>query len=74
MSRQIFVTNMFNEISQTYDSINKVLSLGQDQKWRKCVANHLPLKPHLEILDLATGTGDQILAFFQSPAIIQRVV
>jgi len=61
------VRDLFNKISPTYDLINRVLSFGQDVAWRKKVARHLPARPHLQILDLATGTADQLLAFFRTP-------
>lgn len=59
---------MFDRISATYDRINRILSLGMDQRWRREVAKWLPLKPHLQILDLATGTGDQLFSLFESDA------
>lgn len=61
---------MFNEIASTYDRVNRIISLGMDQKWRRQVAYNLPVKKNLRILDLATGTGDQLLSLFQhGPAI-----
>jgi len=63
---------MFNQISPSYDRINRILSLGRDLGWRKKVARHLPLRPHLQLLDLATGTGDQLKVFFQSASSIHK--
>lgn len=63
---------MFNEIAPTYDRINRILSLGMDRGWRKFVAKHLPQEKNLRILDLATGTGDQLLALFESGASIEK--
>jgi demethylmenaquinone methyltransferase/2-methoxy-6-polyprenyl-1,4-benzoquinol methylase len=68
------VREMFNKISPTYDFVNRVLSLGQDVRWRKRVAKFLPTRPHLEVLDLATGTGDQLLALFDAGASIHRAI
>ncbi len=68
------IWKMFNAISPTYDKVNRLLSLGQDRRWRKTVARHLPLRLHLEVLDLATGTGDQILALLDAGASIRRAV
>ena len=56
------VTSMFDRIAHRYDLLNRLLSFGQDQRWRARVASHLPDKKGLSILDIATGTGDQILA------------
>ncbi len=68
------VWKMFNQISPSYDRINRVLSFGRDTAWRKKVAKELPLKPHLEVLDLATGTGDQLIALFKAGLSIKRAV
>jgi demethylmenaquinone methyltransferase/2-methoxy-6-polyprenyl-1,4-benzoquinol methylase len=68
------VWKMFNQISPSYDRINRILSFGRDTAWRKKVAKELPLKPHLQVLDLATGTGDQLIALFQAGLSIQRAV
>jgi demethylmenaquinone methyltransferase/2-methoxy-6-polyprenyl-1,4-benzoquinol methylase len=49
---------MFNNISQRYDLLNHLLSLGIDRAWRNRAIRLLkPLQPRL-ILDVATGTGD----------------
>lgn len=49
---------MFDKISGKYDLLNKVLSLGIDRKWRaKALSLLLPVKP-VDMLDVATGTGD----------------
>jgi len=68
------VWKMFDQISKSYDRINRVLSFGQDVSWRKKVAKEMPLKPHLKVLDLATGTGDQLIALFKAGLSIQRAV
>ncbi len=51
---------MFNTISSTYDWVNRILSLGQDLRWRKKIARFLPTTP-ISLLDLATGTADQLI-------------
>jgi demethylmenaquinone methyltransferase/2-methoxy-6-polyprenyl-1,4-benzoquinol methylase len=68
------IWKMFDGISPTYDRVNRILSLGMDRKWRKKVAAHLPKERHLRILDLATGTGDQLISLFESPASIRTAV
>jgi len=67
------VWKMFDLISPTYDRVNRILSLGMDKRWRKQVAKHLPCKKNLKILDLATGTGDQILSLLNSKASIGSI-
>ncbi len=63
---------MFNQISSTYDRINRILSLGMDHGWRKKVAQNLPAKKNLRILDLATGTGDQLISLVENGVSIQK--
>lgn len=54
---------MFDRIAPTYDFLNRVLSAGIDRGWRARLAGALPQTPErLDILDLATGTGDQLFA------------
>lgn len=60
---EIYLT--FDEISPTYDLINKILSFGIDRYWRRCVVKSIPKKISLKILDLATGTADQALAVLE---------
>lgn len=53
---------MFDSISSEYDRLNRVISFGIDLKWRKkVVAMVHKLKPE-KVLDVATGTGDLVLA------------
>jgi demethylmenaquinone methyltransferase/2-methoxy-6-polyprenyl-1,4-benzoquinol methylase len=61
---------MFDAISPTYDKVNRILSFGMDQKWRKELLKHLPQRKNLKILDLATGTGDQARALLETGASI----
>ena len=52
------VSDMFNNISKTYDMMNHFMTLGIDIIWRKKASRSLkPIKPQ-RILDVATGTGD----------------
>ncbi len=58
---------MFNRIAPTYDLLNRFLSGGVDQMWRRDLANHLPSSPErLDLLDVATGTGDQLIELIKS--------
>lgn len=50
---------MFDSIAKRYDRMNRILSLGIDQGWRRQTAEALELPaPPCSILDLATGTAD----------------
>ena len=49
---------MFDNISEDYDGLNRVISFGIDIKWRKKVVNIVKEANPDTILDIATGTGD----------------
>ncbi|WP_343330677.1 bifunctional demethylmenaquinone methyltransferase/2-methoxy-6-polyprenyl-1,4-benzoquinol methylase UbiE [Polaribacter staleyi] len=52
------VAQMFDNISENYDGLNRVISLGIDVKWRKKVVKIVGQNNPKQILDIATGTGD----------------
>ncbi len=53
-----YVNEMFGRIARRYDLMNKIMTGGQDIRWRKLVVRTANLPPHGKILDIATGTGD----------------
>lgn len=57
------IRSMFDSISDKYDSLNNVLSLGIHHIWRRKAVKSLNLKDNKRILDLATGTGDFAFEF-----------
>ncbi len=67
------VWKMFNDISPTYDRINRILSFGFDKGWRKKVAKHLPEKDQIKVLDLACGTADQIICLMENSHQIDEI-
>jgi len=52
---------MFNAIAGRYDFLNRLLSLGQDVRWRYALKQFLPDFDKQTILDLATGTADVLI-------------
>lgn len=52
---------MFDRIAARYDLVNRILSLGVDQRWRTRTVDALELRPGHRVLDVATGTGDLAL-------------
>ncbi|MCG8859352.1 bifunctional demethylmenaquinone methyltransferase/2-methoxy-6-polyprenyl-1,4-benzoquinol methylase UbiE [Tenacibaculum finnmarkense] len=55
------VAKMFDNISEDYDGLNRVISLGIDVSWRKKVVKLVGENNPKQILDIATGTGDLAL-------------
>lgn len=52
------VQKMFDAIAGRYDVMNRVMTLGQDQRWRRFVVQQAGNPKGGWVLDLATGTGD----------------
>jgi demethylmenaquinone methyltransferase/2-methoxy-6-polyprenyl-1,4-benzoquinol methylase len=57
---------MFDAIAARYDTLNRILSLGMDQGWRRKAVASLALRPGARVLDLATGTGDLAIAIAET--------
>jgi demethylmenaquinone methyltransferase/2-methoxy-6-polyprenyl-1,4-benzoquinol methylase len=57
------VAAMFDQVAETYDVTNDLLSFGQDRAWRKVVAKAVSAKSGQSVLDLAAGTGSSSVAF-----------
>lgn len=60
-SKKEQVASMFDSIAKKYDFLNRFLSLGIDQGWRKKAIGYLKQKPLHHLLDIATGTADMAL-------------
>jgi demethylmenaquinone methyltransferase/2-methoxy-6-polyprenyl-1,4-benzoquinol methylase len=56
------VQNMFDNISSNYDGLNRVISFGLDQSWRKKVIDLVVQSKAEKVADIATGTGDLAIA------------
>ncbi len=52
------IREMFDGLAPSYDRMNRVMTLGQDQRWRRFVVDRAKLGPDALVLDLASGTGD----------------
>lgn len=57
------IRSMFSRVAANYDTANSVLSVGIHHLWRKKVIQLANVKPGMQILDCATGTGDLAIAF-----------
>lgn len=55
------IRDMFDKIAPRYDLLNRLLSLGIDQRWRRFAVGQLNIPKQGKVLDIATGTGDVAL-------------
>ena len=60
LEKRTYVRDMFTAIAPTYDRLNRVISLGLDQRWRRFAVERLGWEraPEGMYLDLCAGTLD----------------
>ncbi|MFO7663351.1 MAG: ubiquinone/menaquinone biosynthesis methyltransferase [Chloroflexota bacterium] len=56
--RADYVQDMFARIAGRYDRMNRLMTFGQDVRWREYVIRQANLPVGGRLLDIATGTGD----------------
>ncbi len=52
------VRQMFSRIAYRYDLLNRLMTFGQDMRWRREAISHLQPDTEGMVLDLGAGTGD----------------
>ena len=52
------VREMFDRIAPRYDALNRVMSVGMDQRWRRRALDKIAVGEGDVVVDLACGTGD----------------
>lgn len=68
--KPVYVNRMFARIAPTYDLMNRLMTLGQDQSWRREMLEYCNLPPRGILLDVGTGTGDiAYMAMRQNPTL-----
>lgn len=60
------VQAMFDAIARRYDLLNRMLSAGIDQRWRRAATAALGAAEPKRVLDVATGTGDLAIAVVEA--------
>ncbi len=61
------VEDMFDKIAPRYDLLNRLLTAGVDQTWRRKVRRKAAKLRPKTILDIATGTGDLAIELAKIP-------
>ncbi len=62
MPQAAVMRDLFDRVAGRYDLANKVLSVGSDSGWRWAVAREVLRDNPRMILDMCSGTADQVLA------------
>lgn len=69
------VASLFDAIAPRYDFLNRALSAGIDQRWRKTLTSRLrKTSDNMRLLDIATGTADQIISLCKKYSFIKSAV
>jgi demethylmenaquinone methyltransferase / 2-methoxy-6-polyprenyl-1,4-benzoquinol methylase len=67
------IHKLFDKIAKRYDFTTFCLSLGLDKKWRKTLSNYIPQHPSLNLLDIGTGTAEQLITIANAKSNIRLV-
>ncbi len=62
---RVDVGTMFDALASRYDRINQLISLGVDRYWRRQLTLHVPRGRPIDLLDVATGTGRQLIEIME---------
>lgn len=73
IAKSMYVQDMFGRIARRYNLMNRLMTFGQDQQWRRFVIQRANLPDYGKLLDLATGTGDIAFAGLHAVPSIQVV-
>jgi demethylmenaquinone methyltransferase/2-methoxy-6-polyprenyl-1,4-benzoquinol methylase len=66
-----FVREMFATIAPRYDTANRVLTAGMDERWRRRAIALLAPPPGGRVLDLCCGTGDVVFHLLRTDPTLQ---
>jgi len=75
-ARQDFVNQMFDEAAPDYDWVSAMMSFGSDRFYRRDALRKAGLRPGMQLLDVASGTGLMIKAALElgvDPAMVTGV-
>jgi demethylmenaquinone methyltransferase/2-methoxy-6-polyprenyl-1,4-benzoquinol methylase len=70
--KKAFIHKMFSEIAPVYDRMNRLISLGFDNGWRRRAVK--PLSSGGIVLDLCAGSGDMSLSLLRQKKFEGKIV
>jgi len=66
------VRSMFDRIAPVYDAMNRLMTAGLDQRWRRLTVDAV-VRPGDRMLDACCGTGDLAIAGAQAGGVVTGV-
>jgi demethylmenaquinone methyltransferase/2-methoxy-6-polyprenyl-1,4-benzoquinol methylase len=66
------VRSMFDRIAPVYDAMNRLMTVGLDQRWRRLTVDAV-VRPGDRVLDACCGTGDLAIAGAQAGGVVTGV-
>ncbi len=64
------VARMFDAVAERYDLMNRLMTFGQEPRWRRAVTREIGPTTGMRVLDLAAGTGVSSAALAAPGAVI----
>lgn len=64
--KEHYVREMFNGIAGKYDVMNKLMTFGLDQSWRRYAVQRACIRPGMHVFDACCGTADLTLEIAKS--------
>jgi demethylmenaquinone methyltransferase/2-methoxy-6-polyprenyl-1,4-benzoquinol methylase len=68
------VREVFNSVARRYDLMNDLMSAGLHRLWKRVAIETIAIRPGMQILDLASGTGDLARAILRRAGSAGHVV
>jgi demethylmenaquinone methyltransferase / 2-methoxy-6-polyprenyl-1,4-benzoquinol methylase len=68
------VASVFRSVAPSYDRMNDVLSGGLHRLWKAFAVSHAQVRPGMQVLDVAGGTGDLARSFARQVGPKGRVI
>ncbi|ACT69872.1 bifunctional demethylmenaquinone methyltransferase/2-methoxy-6-polyprenyl-1,4-benzoquinol methylase UbiE [Neorickettsia risticii] len=69
-----FVNEIFSSVSQKYDLMNDIMSVGIHRLWKRNFVKSIGLLPNQRVLDMAAGTGDITLRLLKTHISVEIVL